>query len=1583
MDDRARLAEPGAAAMSDTRAHSQPMSTDRWQRVQELFEAAVERDAGARARLLDEQCSRDSDLRREVESLLASHERPGLMDQLAPAIAPAAAWARTQVAGWEGRTVGQYSVLELIDAGGMGIVYKAHDGRLGRHVALKFLPPHLGNQPAAKERFLVEARSAAALDHPNICTVLEIGETDDGQLFLAMPLYSGETVADHLKRGRLSFEDALPVALQIARGVGCAHARGIVHRDIKPSNVMLLRDGVVKILDFGIATMAEEGEVGQVGQVAAHARFGTLAYMSPEHVRGAAIDHRSDIWSLGVMLHEMLTGVRPFDGADASATADTILNRDPDLIATSHPDVPIGLDPVLRRALAKAPENRYPSMTAFVADLAALAPGVESAAAVGDARSDLAFAMPPDAGPVSERRRAAVVVTIVSDYGSLVERMAPADAHRLVAQVRDMAVDAMRRHGGVVNQAIGEEIVSVFGVPTSHDDDELRAVRGALELHARVRELARPGAPAIQIQSGLHAGSVVAQRLSEGPRRYAIVGAPTTVASRLAALAARGDLVLSHECERLLSPFVHTVPCPPVLLDPDAPPVTPYRVTGHTGLETRLEASARSGLTPYVGRAADLALLELYVDRARRGEGRVVEIVGEAGVGKSRLLYELRQRVSAGVSRDVLALQGRCRAFGDVAPYCPFIEIVRGALGLKTVSVADSTDVVAKFRVIDASLEPFVPLYLHLLSIPSESHRLPRHLQGEHLQAALVDAVAALFTVLSRHATLVLLLEDWHSADSASRAVLARMREIVKTERLVFVVTTRPEPAVLEQWPVDGSRVSLEPLGFAASAAIIEAGLGAGRVSEQLALRVFERTGGNPFFLEQVCRALVEQGAVSLRGGEAVVEGGPDTLSLPDTVQAVIRARLDNLEARAREVVRVAAAFGREFEHELLADVVAPDVDLAPAIGRLIAAGLISASSDSPRAGYRFTHVLTQEVSYESLVAHQRKSIHEAIGRVIERHYPERLDEYAALLAHHFSQAEAWPQAIQYGQRAAEQAARLSQFSDAFDTLEQVLSWLPHMPDDEAARHLRADLLLQQERACETMGLRRRQQQIVARLIAHLAPGGPSRRLAEAYLREGDLLTLLKRFNAADRALSTALRISRECEDARLERNILRSIGLLRWHEGRIPEALTQTEDALAIDRECGDEDAVAGDLVNLANMLKGMGDYAGALAKIEEALAMPSVAENPKKLSFALHNLANVHRGMGNMEATLASLRLADENSVHLLPVHRSFHLTSIAHIELQQGQIAAAIHTYRQAIELSRRAHHAEGLSQSLRTLGQVLFELGRQADALPYLVEAAELFAQLEDAVAEAEMWSYAATARERTGLNAEARDAWKRVQPLCRQVGDSRGLLNAMEGVARTTREVDGATDSSVAAFEAALDMASTLGEWRRALACRNTLGILEWTRDRLPDALKHYEAALLLAREEGDRVEEGVILNSLGVTLSKLNRPEEARTVLEESVILNRDIGQPLLEAHALAGLGHVSRTLGRFDRAVEDFGRSRDLRRAAGDRVGEAWMWRRIAEAHAASGNNAAAQDAALEAARIATVSGDPGVIAACAATLP
>ena len=643
------------------------MSTERWERVQRIFAAAIECDPGTLNAVLDRECGGDPDVRGQVESLLDAHNSAGTVDRLFADLAPMISEARASMLGWEGQSVGRYRVLEALGSGAMGVVHKALDERLGRHVALKFLPRHLGVRPEAKRRFLQEARAAAALDHPNVCTIHEIGETPEGQLFIAMPLYNGETLQTRLVRGALPCEDALAVALQIAGGLQQAHEHGVVHRDVKPSNVMLLSDGTAKVLDFGVAKV-EDAAITE-GDIV----LGTLAYMSPEQALGRQVDHRADVWSLGVVLYEMLTGTRPFHGNGRQALVDAILSRDPEPITAWRPDLPAAIDDVVRRAMAKRPDDRYASMSSMVADLAAVADPSKSAVRPAGSwtsrrspRADEAAAIAAGA----ERRWAAVVVSTVFDYSALVERLSPGELETLLGDVRKAAAEVVQRHGGIVNQAIGDEIVSLFGVPIAHEDDDLRAVRAAIELCQRARDVGASAGPApgtpVRLQCGVHVGLLVARQLTDGAGRYALSGAPAQVAARLASLAGADQVLVSPECHRLVAPFVDSQPCAPLSIQANGGTVSPFRVLGESGLQTRLEAAERADLTPYTGRDAELATLEGQVLQARGGQGRVTTVVGEAGAGKSRLLFELRARAG---QTGAKILQGRCRPPGRMAPY--------------------------------------------------------------------------------------------------------------------------------------------------------------------------------------------------------------------------------------------------------------------------------------------------------------------------------------------------------------------------------------------------------------------------------------------------------------------------------------------------------------------------------------------------------------------------------------------------------------------------------------------------------------------------------------------------------------------------------------------------------------------------------------------------------------------------------------------------------------------------------------------------------------------------------------------------
>ncbi|HEX5719569.1 MAG TPA: protein kinase [Thermoanaerobaculia bacterium] len=257
-----------------------------------------------------------------------------------------------------------YEVLEALGNGGMGVLYKAEDTRLGRTVALKVLPLRFTNDPVAKERFLREARTASALDHQNICAIFDVGESDDGRLFLAMPCYQGETLRERLARGPLGLEEALDIAKQLARGLAKAHRLGIVHRDIKPENLMITTDGVVKILDFGIAKLAGASDL-----TGTEHRIGTPSYMAPEQSRKSPVDSRADLWALGVVLYEMITGRRPFRGANPILVLQAIQYGVPEPISEIRPGVPPRLEKVVARLLMKNPKARYPDAESVLADL--------------------------------------------------------------------------------------------------------------------------------------------------------------------------------------------------------------------------------------------------------------------------------------------------------------------------------------------------------------------------------------------------------------------------------------------------------------------------------------------------------------------------------------------------------------------------------------------------------------------------------------------------------------------------------------------------------------------------------------------------------------------------------------------------------------------------------------------------------------------------------------------------------------------------------------------------------------------------------------------------------------------------------------------------------------------------------------------------------------------------------------------------------------------------------------------------------------------------------------------------------------
>jgi len=354
------------------------MTPERWQKIKPIFAAALQRAPADRAAFLSQACADDASLQNEVEKLLAQHEKDGSFID-SPAYQAVASTFLQQLRA--GEMVGHYEVITSLGKGGMGEVYLVEDKRLGRKVALKFLQNGLSTNLQGLKRFEQEARAASGLNHPNILTIHEIGEIE-GQPFIASEFVDGQTLRQRISMGPLSVQEAIDVGEQIASALAAAHSAGIVHRDIKPENIMLRNDGLVKVLDFGLAKLSEteagpDDPTKNFIKTGSGTVMGTTAYMSPEQARGQIVDARSDLWSLGVVIYEMVTGQPPFTGLTMSDVLVSILERQPKSLTRISVNVPETLDWIVTKALTKEREDRYQTTRELLADVRRLKKRIE------------------------------------------------------------------------------------------------------------------------------------------------------------------------------------------------------------------------------------------------------------------------------------------------------------------------------------------------------------------------------------------------------------------------------------------------------------------------------------------------------------------------------------------------------------------------------------------------------------------------------------------------------------------------------------------------------------------------------------------------------------------------------------------------------------------------------------------------------------------------------------------------------------------------------------------------------------------------------------------------------------------------------------------------------------------------------------------------------------------------------------------------------------------------------------------------------------------------------------------------------
>jgi class 3 adenylate cyclase/tetratricopeptide (TPR) repeat protein len=1148
-----------------------------------------------------------------------------------------------------------------------------------------------------------------------------------------------------------------------------------------------------------------------------------------------------------------------------------------------------------------------------------------------------------------ERKHVTVLFSDLSGYTAMSERLDPEEVKEIMSRIFGEVAQIVTKYEGFIEKFIGDAAMALFGVPHAHEDDPVRAIKAAREIHAAVKAISpkveeKIGQP-LEMHSGINTGLVVTGDMDVEKGTHGVVGDTINMASRLSDLAKPGEIIISLENHRLSAPHFKVKELKPFTLKGKSQSISAYRIEEELGKATLFDAPANQSLTAYTGREQELSLLHSCLKKAIVGKGQFVTIVGEAGVGKSRLLYEFQNSID---KNQVSIWQGHCQSFWSATNFFPFINILEQELyqGNEKKSQDVHGIAVSKICAVNRELEKYLPFYLNLLSISSQEYPLPEHLEGQELKDAFQNAIATLSIHKSARQPLVLILEDWQWVDQASDSALKHLVSVIGTHALMVVAIYRPiYSSNWSNWSYH-TPIVLKPLDSLHCKNIVKSVFGVKDLPKGLVELIVTRTGGNPFFIEEVCHSLIEANVIEIHEAkQAILKQSLETLVIPNKVQAIISARFDRLDPDAKETLRIASVVGRRFERPILEKIYKGKVPLSQVLEKLKTLEMIQQTRVFPEAEFWFRHPLIKEVVYNSLLLQNRKVLHGRVGQIIEELYPDRIEEQANLLQYHFSLAESWSKAVHYGRLSAEKASKLSQFDEAVTMFDHVLECLLNLPEDRLRLETQLDLLLRQEGLYETLGRRDQQQKIIDKLISLVEPDKDQALLAEIYMRQGDLYTHIDNYSKAERFLNDALAGWRTLSDASGESRSLRSIGFLRWHQGRYEEAVKCNEEALAIDRQREDPMAIANDLTNLGAVLRNFKDPKRSLKCLEEALRIYETMQKPIKQAFTLYSIANVHREQDALELALTQYRQAHE-------IFEQYHdrlmssraVVGIASIYRKQGKLRKSLSLYKDVVKVAREINFRQGLAHALRAVGEILLTLNKPQQAIEDLIESTNVFAELKDKHSEAEIWKTIGNIYEEN-LNAydKAIGAWTKTKELQIKLNDFSSAIDTLERMAQLAKQQFSDSALALRFLQDALDIAVKIDNRKRQAKLLNTIGIIKWHQEAYTEALKNYEKAFDIYHELKDSAHEGLMLNSIGVTLHKLGHYEEALDHLQKAVELNHNAKEQLLEGHGLAATGDIYRDLGEHDRAINNYQASLEIRQKIGDHIGKGWMLHSLA----------------------------------------
>jgi TOMM system kinase/cyclase fusion protein len=929
----------------------------------------------------------------------------------------------------------RFELREELGSGGMGTVFLASDTLLDRTVALKFLTS-AASEGDVVERLRLEARATARLNHENIVRIFDLGSAE-GVPFLAMEYVDGQLLASVAARGEIDALRAVRIMADVARGLAHAHRVGIVHRDLKPSNVILTRDGRAKILDFGIATMG----AGMGGQGAAPLS-GTPWYMSPEQWRNDPQDGRTDIWAVGVMLFELLTGKVPFPGSHPMQVLTRVLAAEPSpSIRAVRPDLPEDAERLVERALRKDLVQRLGTAEELLDLLVGLQVALERNVRVAAHEATPGVAR----RPASERRQVTLLSCSLAGLLELSEDLGLDEFAELLDSFFAVCLTVVRQLDGAIIAALGGRVVACFGYPVAHEDGAPRAVRAAMLIHGALQGLTRKDGIPHGARVGIHTSLAVVGKDGSGPEERPIVqGEGPHLASWLEQQSGPGEILISRRTQALLHGMFELE-----ALGPRTPeggrPVDVSRVLRPVDAESRFEHVGAHELTPVVGREAEAGALRDAWAAACAGQGQFVLLDGEAGMGKSRLVQVLKVHLA---DEPHTRISCQCWPHFSASALHPVVTGLMRSVGIRPESSAAErlATLAGSIEALHLDGAEYVPLLATYLSIPLSPPYVAPALSPDLLKSRVMEALIAVLLRVSLEQPTLFVVEDLHWADASTLELLDLLLARAAGARLMVLLTFRPELRPPWREGANLRRLSLGRLTTSQTAAMVALASRGRSLPAEVVERLVERAEGNPLFIEELTSVVADhwqsarEEATSVRTFAAA--------AIPASLQELLLARLDRLGGGGKEVAQVGAVLGRDFGFEILERTCPLDeAAVRRGLMALVDAGVVRPEGIGAGKRYVFKHALIQEASYQSLVRGQRRELHRRAAAALLAWSPDEVEVHPELLAHHHAEGGDVDLAIPCLERAAQRAGQRWANVDATIHLERALALLATRPE--------------------------------------------------------------------------------------------------------------------------------------------------------------------------------------------------------------------------------------------------------------------------------------------------------------------------------------------------------------------------------------------------------------------------------------------------------------------------------------------------------------------------------------------------------